>query len=81
MHDIDRTQIGNNALETYEYTGSGSPGRVFNEQQEYELASELLEVNSEQEFEQFLGDLIYPKPAKLSAGSSIRRPATLWAEC
>lgn len=58
MHDIDRTQIGNNALETYEYSGSGSAGRVFNEQQEYELASELLEVNSEQEFEQFLGDLI-----------------------
>jgi len=58
MHDIDRTQIGNNALETYEYSGGGASGRVFNEQQEYELASELLEVNSEQEFEQFLGDLI-----------------------
>jgi hypothetical protein len=59
MHDIDRTQIGGGReMENYEYPAGGATGRVFNEQQEWELASELLEVNSEAEFEQFLGGLI-----------------------
>src|SRR5262245_11854968 len=61
MHDIDRTQIGSGReLETYEYPppAAAPTGRVFNEQQEWEFASELLEVGSEQEFEQFLGNLI-----------------------
>jgi hypothetical protein len=45
-------------METYEYPGGGSTGRIFNEQQEWELASELLEVGNEQELEQFLGGLL-----------------------
>jgi len=58
MHDLDRVQIGGRETETYEFGGGGGGGRIFNEQQEWELASELLEVGNEQEFEQFLGDLI-----------------------
>jgi len=58
MHDIDRTQVGGREWETYEFPGGGATGGVFNEQQEWELAAELLEVGNEQEFEQFLGDLI-----------------------
>jgi len=60
MHDIDRTQIGGprEMMETYEYPSGGAGGRVFNEQQEWELAAELLEISNEGEFEQFLGDLI-----------------------
>jgi hypothetical protein len=55
MHDIDRTQIGRE-METYEYPAAESS--VFNEQQEMELAAELMEISSEEEFEQFLGSLI-----------------------
>jgi uncharacterized protein (DUF697 family) len=71
MHDIDRSQIGGQ-LETYEYPGGGSNGRVFNEQQEWELAGELLEIGSEQELEQFLGDLI--SKAGKAVGSFISSP-------
>jgi hypothetical protein len=43
----------------YEYAGEQESGEgVFNEQQEMELASELLEVTNEQELENFLGSLI-----------------------
>jgi hypothetical protein len=71
MHDIDRTQIGGGRemMETYEYSGEAGGG-VFNEQQEWELAAELLEVGSEQEFEQFLGGLI--SKAGSALGSFIR---------
>lgn len=63
MHEIDRT--------TLEYTGEGpfETGEAFeslefggvgemSEQETAELASQLLEVNSEQELDHFLGDLI-----------------------
>jgi hypothetical protein len=69
MHDIDRIQIGGRETETYEYSGGGG-ARIFNEQQEWELASELLEVGNEQEFEQFLGDLI--SKAGSAIGSFVR---------
>src|SRR5262249_40586760 len=72
MHDIDRIQVGREMMETYEYPGAGGGGRVFNEQQEMELASELLELNSEQEFEQFLGNLI--SKAGRAVGSFISSP-------
>jgi hypothetical protein len=46
-------------MEAFEYEGEAeSSGGVFNEQQEMELAAELLEVSNEQELEQFLGGLI-----------------------
>ena len=58
MHDLDRQQ-----LEQHERAGlfGESPhlesGHQLNETYEMELAAELLEVNSEEELEQFLGDL------------------------
>src|SRR5882672_9047531 len=49
----------NPQMETYEYEGEHESGEsVFNEQQEMELAAELLEVTNEQELENFLGGLI-----------------------
>jgi len=41
-----------------EWEGAGETEGVFNEQEEMELAAELLEVTNEQELEQFLGGLI-----------------------
>lgn len=58
MHDLDRQQ-----LEQYDREGRfdestiGELGAQLSESQELALASELLEVNSEEELEQFLGDL------------------------
>ena len=58
MHDLDRQQ-----LEQYGREGQfgeatvGELGGQLSESQELALASELLEVNSEEELEQFLGDL------------------------
>jgi hypothetical protein len=74
MHDIDRTQIGGprEMMETYEYPSSGGGGRVFNEQQEWELAAELLEITNENDFEQFLGDLI--SKAGKAVGSFLSSP-------
>jgi len=69
MHDIDRTQM-NREMETYEYPAGGSS--ALNEQEEMEFAAELLELNSEAEFEQFLGD-IFSKVGK-AAGSFISSP-------
>jgi hypothetical protein len=51
-------------METFEFSQSetesyGETGaRVFSEQEEMELAAELLEVSNEQELDRFLGDLI-----------------------
>ncbi len=45
---------------------------VFNETQEMEFAAELLEVNNEQELEQFLGDLI--KSAGKAIGGIVKSP-------
>ncbi len=65
MHDIDRTQLEN---EAFERDGSAEFGELsseagemgeapLNESQELELASELLEVTSEEELDRFLGDV------------------------
>ena len=68
MHDIDRT-----SMETFEYDfESEGEGYLLNEAEVAELASELMEVNGEQELEQFLGDLI--KKAASAAGSFIKSP-------
>lgn len=57
MHNFNRAQMG------YGQFGGGefefSPGQsVFNENEQMELAAELLEVSSDAEMDQFLGDLI-----------------------
>jgi hypothetical protein len=44
-------------METFEFGGT-SPGGVFSEDEEMELASELLELRDEQELDHFLGDII-----------------------
>src|SRR5262245_22143012 len=67
MHDIDRTQM-EYGLETFEFGETG----VFNENQENELAAELLEISSEAELDHFLGDLI--KKAGSAVGSFISSP-------
>src|SRR5690348_3865927 len=63
--------------ETFEYSSemeseSNSGPGVFSESEEMELAAELLEVNNEQELEQFLGDLI--KKAGHAIGSFVKSP-------
>jgi hypothetical protein len=65
MHDLDRIQLESGEYEYGELSGEGEgelegeqPSTPAPEQRELELASELLEVSSEQELEQFLGDLL-----------------------
>ena len=55
MHDLDRTQMGGVAPEAYRPMPRGT---VLNEDEQAGLAAELMEVTSEEEFEDFLGDLI-----------------------
>jgi hypothetical protein len=80
MHDIDRTQLEYSPeLENYEYeqyeygeTEWSAETGVFSEAQAMELAAELLEVSSEAELEQFLGDLI--KKAGQAVGQFVKSP-------
>ena len=67
MHEYD-IPVFPHEMESYEY----SRGGLLTESQEMELASELMEVNSEQELEQFLGDLI--KSAGSAIGGLIKSP-------
>jgi hypothetical protein len=73
MHDIDRVQLeaDGEAFETGEFEAEqfefNETGEVFGETENMELASELLEVSSESELEQFLGDLV------AKAGKSLGR--------
>ncbi|RSZ57848.1 hypothetical protein HF313_24400 [Massilia atriviolacea] len=79
MHDIDRTTM-EYGQETSSFEGeqfefgqgewSGETG--LNEQQEAEFAQELLNVNSEAELDQFLGDFI--RKVGATAGRVIRSP-------
>ena len=56
MHDIDRTQIAYpGEMESYPMTSESS---VLSEAEEMELASRLMELETEEEFENFLGDII-----------------------
>jgi hypothetical protein len=80
MHDMDRTQM-EYAAETegfeaeqfgYEGEWSTETGAVLSEADEYELASELLGVSSEEELDQFLGGLI--KKVAKGAGRLFRGP-------
>jgi uncharacterized protein (DUF697 family) len=64
-------------MEAFEFSSDGEFGGnsgagVFNENEEMELAAELLEVNDEQELDQFLGDLI--KKAGRAIGGIVRSP-------
>jgi hypothetical protein len=76
MHDIDRTQ-----LDFQQQPGAFQPGHfqthqfgrgTLSEQEEVEFAHQLLSVNSEQEFEQFLGDFL--SKAVSTVGNIVRSP-------
>lgn len=68
MHDLDRTQI---ELASDPF-GSRHHGTALSEDEQMSLAAELMEVSSEDEFEDFLGDLI-SKGAQ-AVGSFINSP-------
>ena len=76
MHDIDRTQLetweSEYETDSYEFEGDSSYEGPFNEVEEMELASELLEITSEEELDQFLGSLF--KKVSRAAGSFIKGP-------
>jgi hypothetical protein len=80
MHDIDRTQMEYGSemagfeAERFDYEGewAAEAGAVLNEAEEYELASELLGVSSEEELDQFLGGLI--KKVAKGGGKLFRGP-------
>jgi hypothetical protein len=83
MHDIDRTQMeyaaefqGGNAefgeFGESEWSAETFGETVLTEADELELAGQLLEVNSEEELDQFLGGLI--KRVGSVAGKVIRSP-------
>jgi hypothetical protein len=76
MHDIDRTQLetwetGYEA-DSYEFEGESTFEGPFSEVEEMELASELLEITSEEELDQFLGSLF--KKASRAVGSFLKNP-------
>jgi hypothetical protein len=70
MHNMDRAQIGY-GQEMGDFEFSSGEG-VFNEQEQTELAADLLEVSSDAEMEQFLGDLI--SKAGSAIGSFVSSP-------
>ena len=80
MHDIDRTQLEYGSelpgfeAERFDYESpwATESGAVLSEAEEYELASELLGVSSEEELDQFLGGLI--KKVAQGAGKLFRGP-------
>ncbi len=70
MHDLDRIQ-----MESFEYEFEGeaqNEAEVFGEAEMEALATELMEVQSEAELEQFLGSLI--KKAGSAIGSFVKSP-------
>lgn len=73
MHDLDRTyrQLEGESFE-FEFNAEGEWGEVFQENELNELATELLEVQSEEELEQFLGGLI--KKVGSAVGKVVRSP-------
>ena len=77
MHDIDRTQL-EFAQETAPYFHSEfefqefGAGGALSEQEEIQLAHELLSVNNEQELEQFLGSFL--KKAASTVANIARSP-------
>lgn len=76
MHDIDRTtlEFGSQEYEgeSFEFGESEWEGGVLSEEQEAELANELLNVSNEAELDRFLGDFI--KKVGSVASSVIRSP-------
>jgi len=78
MHDIDRTQLeysqeaGPFQQEEFEFQEFEAMSGELSEQEEIQLAHELLSVNNEQELEQFLGSFI--KRAVSTVGQLAKSP-------
>jgi hypothetical protein len=76
MHDIDRTQLDfqqqPGAFSHGHFQSHQFGGGPLSEQEEIDLAHELLSVNNEQELEQFLGDLL--SKAVSTVGNIVRSP-------
>ena len=73
MHDLDRTyrQLEGESFE-FEFNAEGEWAEVFQESELNELATELLEVQNDQELDQFLGGLI--KKVGSAVGKVVRSP-------
>ena len=71
MHDLDRTVL-EDAGEGFEGEATDESEAVFDEADEMQLASELLDVGSEQELDQFLGSLV--KKATGAIGKLAKTP-------
>jgi hypothetical protein len=69
MHDLDRTQMEYSS----EFYGPRAGGGVFSEEEQMNIAADMMELNSEEEFEDFLGDLI--SKGVQAVGSFIGAPA------
>ena len=74
MHDLDNTYRELPQAESFEFefNAEGEWNEVFQENELNELASELLEVQNDQELEQFLGGLI--KKVGRAAGKFVKSP-------
>jgi hypothetical protein len=78
MHDIDstRAEFESDAFEypeEFEFPDSMETSGVFDEGEETALASELLTVSSEEELEQFIGNII--QKAGQAVGKFVKSPA------
>lgn len=75
MHDIDRTQLETSdefEADSFEFQEGGELEAPFDEIEETELASELMEITDEAELDQFLGKLI--RRAGKVVGRAVRSP-------
>lgn len=75
MHDIDRTQLETPdefEAESFEFQEGGEFEAPFDEVEETELATELMEITDEAELDQFLGKLI--RRAGQAVGRAVRTP-------
>lgn len=71
MHDLDRTQ---NGISPDSYRSPAlRAGSVLSEDEQMNLAADLMELSNEEEFEQFLGDLV--RKAGSAFGNFIKSPA------
>ena len=76
MHDIDRTFMETNDMETFEFQSEEIYGEtsdeVFGEDEVERLAAELLSVSNEDELDHFLGSML--RKVGGAIGSAVRSP-------
>lgn len=75
MHDLDRTTLelsDESEFEFGEQEGEQFKEDLFHEEEENELAASLLEINNEQELDQFISSLL--KKARSVVGGALKSP-------